>query len=280
MTDETTARNRAEVVERALKMQEGSVLAREVLRMRALAGVPTADVATTQLAASELRRAAQVIRSSWRSRSKRGAAHHLDQRAAELEAAAPEGVDAATEPTYRHTRERRPGEPVDPAADLARYDAVLARTPEGCPGRGLMLAHREQLAREVARVDAGRRPRVAGRCPSCHGTSLFLGAGGHVTCSRLDCPAPCTADDLLHPESPAPVDVAARFRAAAERAGPVSQTTHVETDALLAVMSSDEDRVQDLLGEMTPQQLLRFSEQVEKLWHAIRRARWRGGAWK
>jgi hypothetical protein len=40
-------------------------------------------------------------------------------------------------------------------------------------------------------------PQVAGQCPSCRGSSLFLGAGGHVTCSRLDCPNPAAADDLL-----------------------------------------------------------------------------------
>ncbi|WP_461707338.1 hypothetical protein [Streptomyces prasinus] len=39
---------------------------------------------------------------------------------------------------------------------------------------------------------------VQGRCPACGGSSLFLGEGGHVTCSRLDCPAPAEADDLLH----------------------------------------------------------------------------------
>ncbi|MBZ6290436.1 helix-hairpin-helix domain-containing protein [Streptomyces olivaceus] len=39
---------------------------------------------------------------------------------------------------------------------------------------------------------------VQGRCPACGGTSLFLGEGGHVTCSRIDCPAPGEADDLLH----------------------------------------------------------------------------------
>ncbi|MET9445330.1 hypothetical protein [Streptomyces sp. NPDC006610] len=39
---------------------------------------------------------------------------------------------------------------------------------------------------------------VQGRCPACGGNSLFLADGGHVTCSRLDCPNPSTADDLLH----------------------------------------------------------------------------------
>ncbi|WP_030764824.1 DUF6085 family protein [Streptomyces sp. NRRL F-2664] len=41
-------------------------------------------------------------------------------------------------------------------------------------------------------------PDVAGRCPACRGASLFLGDGGHVTCSRIDCPNPCAADELLH----------------------------------------------------------------------------------
>lgn len=41
-------------------------------------------------------------------------------------------------------------------------------------------------------------PSVAGHCPSCRSTSLFLGSGGHVTCARLDCSDPCAADRLLH----------------------------------------------------------------------------------
>ncbi|MDP2712288.1 MAG: DUF6085 family protein [Solirubrobacteraceae bacterium] len=40
--------------------------------------------------------------------------------------------------------------------------------------------------------------RVAGRCPMGCGETLFLGDGGHVTCSHLDCLAPCAVDDLLH----------------------------------------------------------------------------------
>jgi hypothetical protein len=41
---------------------------------------------------------------------------------------------------------------------------------------------------------------VQGRCPACGWTSLFLGNGGHVTCSRLECPEPCAADEMLHGE--------------------------------------------------------------------------------
>lgn len=43
-------------------------------------------------------------------------------------------------------------------------------------------------------------PTVQGRCPACRATSLFLGDGGHVTCSRIDCPDPSAADDLLSGE--------------------------------------------------------------------------------
>jgi hypothetical protein len=40
-------------------------------------------------------------------------------------------------------------------------------------------------------------PLVKGRCPACGATSLFLGDGGYVTCSRLDCPQPDAASTLL-----------------------------------------------------------------------------------
>ncbi|MFJ3278488.1 hypothetical protein [Streptomyces halstedii] len=45
---------------------------------------------------------------------------------------------------------------------------------------------------------------VQGRCPACGAVSLFLGEGGHVTCSRIDCPEPSAADQLLHGEAAAP----------------------------------------------------------------------------
>ncbi|MCX5144633.1 DUF6085 family protein [Streptomyces sp. NBC_00338] len=38
---------------------------------------------------------------------------------------------------------------------------------------------------------------IQGRCPACGSASLFLGEGGHVTCSRIDCPNPGAVDDLL-----------------------------------------------------------------------------------
>jgi hypothetical protein len=51
---------------------------------------------------------------------------------------------------------------------------------------------------------AANHPLVQGRCPACRGASLFLGNGGYLTCSRLNCPDPCAGDKLLHGEQPAP----------------------------------------------------------------------------
>ena len=38
---------------------------------------------------------------------------------------------------------------------------------------------------------------VQGRCPACGYASLFLGAGGYVTCGSLSCPRPDAASVLL-----------------------------------------------------------------------------------
>ncbi len=40
-------------------------------------------------------------------------------------------------------------------------------------------------------------PAVQGRCPACRKTSLYLGAGGYIACSRSDCPEPDAAAALL-----------------------------------------------------------------------------------
>lgn len=38
---------------------------------------------------------------------------------------------------------------------------------------------------------------VKGYCPACGGETLFLGSGGYVTCSRLDCARPEAVSTLL-----------------------------------------------------------------------------------
>jgi hypothetical protein len=44
---------------------------------------------------------------------------------------------------------------------------------------------------------AAGRPHVQGHCPACGTTGLFLGNGGYVTCSRVDCPEPDAASTVL-----------------------------------------------------------------------------------
>ena len=36
--------------------------------------------------------------------------------------------------------------------------------------------------------------RISTPCPACGAHSLFVGSGGHLTCSVIGCPAPSTAD--------------------------------------------------------------------------------------
>ncbi len=40
-------------------------------------------------------------------------------------------------------------------------------------------------------------PWVKGICPACHGNTLFVGDGGHITCSYIPCPDPGAVDKLL-----------------------------------------------------------------------------------
>lgn len=77
--------------------------------------------------------------------------------------------------------------------------------------------------------------RVQGRCPACRGASLFLGAGGHVTCSRIDCPGPTAADELLHHADPIECDHEAALGQAQAAIARVRAVAHI----------ADEDDVTD-----------------------------------
>lgn len=64
-------------------------------------------------------------------------------------------------------------------------------------------------------LDRDQYPRVRGTCPACGVGPLFLGEGGHVTCSWVDCKEPEAADETLQigltiaqPDRPDPVDPA------------------------------------------------------------------------
>jgi hypothetical protein len=87
-----------------------------------------------------------------------------------------------------------------PQAD-ALWDAIV---PAG-PARPKFVEQYDRACKTVAELLAERpKQDVKGRCPACGWTSLFLGDGGYVTCSRLECPNPSAADQLLHGEQPAP----------------------------------------------------------------------------
>jgi hypothetical protein len=54
----------------------------------------------------------------------------------------------------------------------------------------------DNQATSTAPLAAGL-PLVQGNCPACSSASLFLGNGGYVTCSRIDCPEPDAASTAL-----------------------------------------------------------------------------------
>lgn len=46
-------------------------------------------------------------------------------------------------------------------------------------------------------MTAAAHPMIVGWCPMGCGTTLFVGSGGHITCSFLGCPRPTAVDELL-----------------------------------------------------------------------------------
>jgi hypothetical protein len=66
--------------------------------------------------------------------------------------------------------------------------------------------------------------RVVGRCPSCLNETLFLGAGGHVTCSWVECNEPVAASRLLQ-------NVRERAAAIMEELAPLPEKTADELAA-------------------------------------------------
>ncbi|MWA08808.1 hypothetical protein [Streptomyces sp. BA2] len=71
-------------------------------------------------------------------------------------------------------------------------------------GEWLRLTTRQAVAVAVlvavkAELEAATRglPDVAGKCPACLRSGLFLGDGGYVTCPQVDCPDPTAAHDAI-----------------------------------------------------------------------------------
>lgn len=58
------------------------------------------------------------------------------------------------------------------------------------------MVNTRDLTEHPARLAAGY-PIVKGHCPACGLGSLFLAAGGYVTCAALGCPNPAAATEVL-----------------------------------------------------------------------------------
>ena len=102
---------------------------------------------------------------------------------------------AETEPGPARTDAAEPRHGLTLQQDDALWDAVAIPGPE----TPTFMKQHDRVCRTVTRL-LRERPRetVAGHCPACGWESLFLGDGGHVTCSRLDCPNPSAAHKMLH----------------------------------------------------------------------------------
>lgn len=110
-----------------------------------------------------------------------------------------------------------PPDPEGPYAWTVSTATEATETPD--PSHGLSVQHADALWDAVAPPGPDRPPytvqyervcratagilreqpfqTVQGRCPACGNSLLFLGEGGHVTCSLDECPNPSAADELL-----------------------------------------------------------------------------------
>ncbi|MDJ0460621.1 hypothetical protein [Streptomyces sp. H27-C3] len=95
----------------------------------------------------------------------------------------------------------------------------------------------EQHRYDRATPQEGRFPYrdVQGRCPACGKTSLFLGDGGYITCSRLECPEPDAASTALERQ---PVRAAAPAAAAAPDLEPDDIVLTTERGRALTVVQA------------------------------------------
>lgn len=144
------------------------------------------------------------------------AGDHLITRERSLSTPVPSGPIVSPDATDEGTDEADPDRPSAP--ETPQEDPVLAPLGRAHHALELTLAAARDLDEGTPVVDASRvdlvyigeaialarreiewlrgRP-VAGQCPMGCGTTLFLGEGGHVTCSFVECSNPGAADELL-----------------------------------------------------------------------------------
>lgn len=81
--------------------------------------------------------------------------------------------------------------------------------------------------------------RVSGECPMGCGRTLFLGNGGHITCSLIGCPRPGAVDELLHREREMEARVAEAKRSAAQERDRLREALEVLPPYLKAANAGD-----------------------------------------
>jgi hypothetical protein len=74
-------------------------------------------------------------------------------------------------------------------------------------------------------------PHVQGRCPACGTAGLFLGSGGYVTCSSVDCPEPDAATTVLERMADEAQQPEAQAQSGCAHRGPHPGFTCGEVDA-------------------------------------------------
>ncbi len=101
--------------------------------------------------------------------------------------------------------------------DAAYWCAIVERL----TGEAAALARAEQAEAQAMRG----QPRITTRCPSCGGQTLFVGKGGHLTCSLIGCKSPGVGSAIEALQAALAAAQAERDAAWAE----ISQLRHTHT---------------------------------------------------
>lgn len=78
--------------------------------------------------------------------------------------------------------------------DVVRVREQFPGLPDGVT---VYLEHADDVDLKQETEASAHYPRVEGECPECGCESLFLGDGGYVTCSRIDCSSPSSPSEVL-----------------------------------------------------------------------------------
>lgn len=131
-------------------------------------------------------------------------------------------------------------QPVSPAPLSPKRDAPICAQET---------ARTTELPSSSAPLAAGM-PLVQGRCPACGTTGLFLGSGGYVTCSLIECREPDAASTVLD-RQPVPVsgtERRARYKAAVNTI--VGYPSETMVNAVMAVADTEQAELRARAAEL------------------------------